>query len=276
MDIKQQIKEYLLKENLTMIDLVNILNEDKPKEEQTTASSLNNKLTRGSIKHSEVIEIAQAMGYDIVWQKPNKLEYSSSGVLSSSTGAIVGGTVGSVVGGFAGGVLGFIGGMFGSDYIGKSGNTTGSKEKNIITGQQAIKNAKQFEEINGYNPIMTDDELYEMELQQDRLDLEHDVEVNIQAILDYIVLDCEPSVHEKYKDLINAEDLPVSFKLTSLYRVVFKLLSVQSDAGLRTFISGLRNLYVHGGLMDANDDELMRLFEISRYYRDLLTDKEND
>jgi hypothetical protein len=282
-DIKQQIKELLLKENITMTDLVERLNNLKSNEEnKTTLVSLNNKLTRGSIKYSEILEIFNALNYDIILQKRSEQspESSYSGDVTKSYKPVV---IGAVTGMATGGLWGsFIGGILGNSWS-KSGTTTGGKDnehKNIITSHDVMKNAKEFEKINGYNPIPTDDDLYEMELQQDRLDLEHDVEVNIQAILDYIVLNCDTSVKKKYKDLIDdyilIKDLPVAFKLTSMYRVVFKLLSVQSDASLRSFISELRNLYVHGGLMDINDDELMKLFEVSRYYRELLTDKNND
>lgn len=73
-DIKQQVKEYLLKENTTLTDLVSILNGNRLKEATTTVASLNNKLTRGTIKYSEIIEIAQALGYDVIWQKSNSSE----------------------------------------------------------------------------------------------------------------------------------------------------------------------------------------------------------
>jgi hypothetical protein len=273
-DIKQQVKEILLKENITMTDLVNRLNANKPNVNNlTTVSSLNNKLTRGTIKYSEILEIFDALNYEVILQKRNLAEGQSSKgfkpvVVGMATGIATGGIFGSI-----------IGGVLGSTW-GKSGATTGSKSGNIITGQQALQNAKEFQETNGYNPIMTDDELYEMDLEQDRLDLEHDVEVNIQSILDCIVLNCESSVRKKYKDLIDSyiliKDLPVSFKLTSMYRVVFKLLSVQSDTGLRTFISDLRNLYTHGGLMDISNEQLMELFEVSRYYRELLREIGNN
>jgi hypothetical protein len=79
MDIKQQIKEYLNKKNTTLTNVVNIINSFKSKEEQTTVQNVNNKLTRGTIKYSEVLEIAQILGYDIIWQeqKPNEVNLST-------------------------------------------------------------------------------------------------------------------------------------------------------------------------------------------------------
>jgi hypothetical protein len=281
MDIKQQIKEILLKEKITMTDLVNLLNKNKTGENnRTTVSSLNNKLTRGTIKYSEILEIFDVLDYNITLQKRIKANEQLTILENYKTFSIPKLKVESL---FAGSGKIDKSALFKENFNIKYGSITGTKDnkhKNIITSHDVMKNAKEFEKKNGYNPIMNDDELYEMELQQDRLDLEHDVEVNIQAILDYIVLNCDTSVKKKYKDLIDdyilIKDLPVAFKLTSMYRVLFKLLSVQSDASLRSFICELRNLYVHGGLMDINDDELMKLFEVSRYYRELLTDKNND
>jgi hypothetical protein len=264
-DIKQQVKEILLKENIGMTDVVNKLNGNRPDSEKTTVASLNNKLTRGTIRYSEILEIFDVLNYDIILHKRDIADVQSSkGFKPMMAGAVTGLATGGIIGSIVGGALGLS--------WGKAGTITGGKEKNIITGDDALKIAESYEKEYGYNPIPTDDELYQinLELEQDRLDLEHDVEVNIQAILNSIVLDCEVSIRKKYKDLIDSyiliKDLPVSFKLTSMYRVIFKLLSIQSDAGLRTFISDLRNLYVHGGLM--------HIFEVSRYYRDLL--KEND
>lgn len=106
------------------------------------------------------------------------------------------------------------------------------------------------------------------------------IEININVILDNIVTNCDSSVREIYGDLIDSYlsiiKLPVSFKLTSMHRVIIKLLSVQSDAGLRDFIIGLRDLYSHGGLINLNDDELMNLFNNSRYYMELLLYKKED
>lgn len=79
MDIKQQIKEYLNKKNASLTGVVNMINSFKPQEEQTTVQNINNKLTRGTIKYSEVLEIAQVLGYDIIWQeqKSNQINLSA-------------------------------------------------------------------------------------------------------------------------------------------------------------------------------------------------------
>lgn len=68
-DIKQQVKEYLLKENISLTDVVNSININRPVNEKTTVQNINNKLTRGTIKYSEILEIAKSIGYNITWQK---------------------------------------------------------------------------------------------------------------------------------------------------------------------------------------------------------------
>jgi hypothetical protein len=122
MDIKQQIKEILLKEKITMTDLVNLLNKNKTGENnRTTVSSLNNKLTRGTIKYSEILEIFDALNYDIILQKRNIAEtQSSKGFKPVVAGMVTGLATGGILGNILGGALGAT--------WGKSGTITGEKE----------------------------------------------------------------------------------------------------------------------------------------------------
>ncbi len=73
MDIKQQIKEYLEKEGKTLTGLVNLINSFKSPDEQTTVQNISNKLSRGTIKYNEVLEIAQILGYNLVWVETKNL-----------------------------------------------------------------------------------------------------------------------------------------------------------------------------------------------------------
>jgi hypothetical protein len=74
MDIKQQIKEYLANENTSLTSVVNMINAINPPDQQTTVQNINNKLSRGTIKYSEVLEIADVLGYDVIWKKRNPNE----------------------------------------------------------------------------------------------------------------------------------------------------------------------------------------------------------
>ena len=68
-NIKQIIKKYLIKENKTYVDVVNQINKNRSDDKKISKQNLNNKLTRGTIKYSEVLEIADVLGYNILWQK---------------------------------------------------------------------------------------------------------------------------------------------------------------------------------------------------------------
>lgn len=67
--IKNEIKSYISSSGWTMTDIVNKMNESLPQDKQTTVQNLSNKLTRGTIKYSEVKEIAAIIGMNITWEK---------------------------------------------------------------------------------------------------------------------------------------------------------------------------------------------------------------
>lgn len=68
-NIKQMIRKYLIKENKTFVDIISLINKNRSEDNKISKQNLNNKLTRGTIKYSEVLEIADALGYQILWQK---------------------------------------------------------------------------------------------------------------------------------------------------------------------------------------------------------------
>ena len=65
-EIRNEIKSYISKSGWTLTDIVKVLNE-RHKENGTTTQNISNKLTRGTIKYAEVIEIADIIGYKIEW-----------------------------------------------------------------------------------------------------------------------------------------------------------------------------------------------------------------
>jgi hypothetical protein len=141
-DIKQQIKEVLLEKNLSMTDLVSLLNENKPDNEKTTLQSLNNKLTRGTIKYSEILEIAQVLKYNILWQNTDNNRFE--GTLLKPIYKV------DVKNLFSGA------GMFISESNIKYGSKTGFKNKNVITNQESLKIAKKWGDQNFYNLVAVD------------------------------------------------------------------------------------------------------------------------
>ncbi|MEK5331047.1 LLM class flavin-dependent oxidoreductase [Lysinibacillus sp. FSL W8-0992] len=67
--IKNEIKGYISSSGWTITDIVNKMNENLPVDKQTTVQNISNKLTRGTIKYSEVKEIADIIGMNIEWNK---------------------------------------------------------------------------------------------------------------------------------------------------------------------------------------------------------------
>jgi hypothetical protein len=63
MDIKQEIKVLLVRNNLSMRKLVNLLNEKYNRTD--TVQNLSKKLTRNTIRFNEVQEIINILGYNV-------------------------------------------------------------------------------------------------------------------------------------------------------------------------------------------------------------------
>ncbi|MFA8998028.1 hypothetical protein ACEI87_10155 [Clostridioides difficile] len=69
-DGSNQIKSVIVKENLTIKDVNNALNELN--NTRFTYENFRKKLANGKIKYNEALEIASILGYEIVWQKKEK------------------------------------------------------------------------------------------------------------------------------------------------------------------------------------------------------------
>ncbi len=67
MNIRNEIKSYIVREGMTMREVVNELAESYGW--SASESNLSNKLSQGSLRYHEAIELAEMLGYDIVWQK---------------------------------------------------------------------------------------------------------------------------------------------------------------------------------------------------------------
>lgn len=69
MNIRNEIKSYIVSTGWTITDIVKELNKSKDINNQTTPQNLSNKLSRGTIKYIEILEIANIIGYEIKWIK---------------------------------------------------------------------------------------------------------------------------------------------------------------------------------------------------------------
>ena len=71
--IKNEIKGYISSSGWTLTEIVNKMNENLPDDKKTTVQNISNKLTRGTIKYSEVKEIANIIGMNIEWNKKEEI-----------------------------------------------------------------------------------------------------------------------------------------------------------------------------------------------------------
>ncbi len=65
--IRNEIKSYIAMRGWTLTRIVEEINKSRPESEKTTTQNISNKLTRGTIKYSEVKEIADIIGFKIQW-----------------------------------------------------------------------------------------------------------------------------------------------------------------------------------------------------------------
>lgn len=70
---RTKIKSFLASNGITLTDVVKAMNERHP-DNPTTQQNITNKLARETIKFTEVMEIADILGYDIVFKKRNGKE----------------------------------------------------------------------------------------------------------------------------------------------------------------------------------------------------------
>ena len=64
---RNEIKSYIAREGLTMTEVVEMLADEHGWSE--SVPNLSGKLRRGSLRDTEAVELADVMGYDLVWLK---------------------------------------------------------------------------------------------------------------------------------------------------------------------------------------------------------------
>lgn len=180
------------------------------------------------------------------------------------------------------------------DYVCVNGHDTSTNEdkiiefiepdkpnRRIITGDDALQSAKQFEEYYGYNPIMSDDELYTMEQQQIRLDMEYDFESTLESIINSIIsktnIDLLPNkIQAEIKAYKEVGDIGIAFKLTLIYRAIYWIMAKQLyNKILMQFMSKVRKIYTNNTNLSAlTDGELAILTNESITILESLNNKE--
>ncbi len=66
-NLRNEIKSYIVRQGLTMQEVVDMLSDEYGWSD--SVSNLSNKLQRESLRYIEAVQLANALGYDIVWQK---------------------------------------------------------------------------------------------------------------------------------------------------------------------------------------------------------------
>lgn len=63
---RNEIKSYIVRAGMTMSEVVDFLADEYG---WSSVPNLSGKLKRGSLRYGEAVELADALGYDIVWVK---------------------------------------------------------------------------------------------------------------------------------------------------------------------------------------------------------------
>ena len=66
-NIRNEIKAQIIRAGYTMQEVVDLLHDEYGWSD--SVSNLSGKLQRGSLRYREAVELADVLGYDLVWQK---------------------------------------------------------------------------------------------------------------------------------------------------------------------------------------------------------------
>ena len=66
-NLRNEIKSYIVRSGYTMQEVVDRLSEDYGWSD--SVSNLSNKLQREALRYTEAAQLADALGYEIVWQR---------------------------------------------------------------------------------------------------------------------------------------------------------------------------------------------------------------
>ena len=67
MNVRNEIKAQIIRAGMTMQEVVDLLSDEYGWSD--SVSNLSNKLQRESLRYVEAVQLADALGYEIVWQR---------------------------------------------------------------------------------------------------------------------------------------------------------------------------------------------------------------
>ena len=66
-NLRNEIKSYIVRQGMTMQEVVDLLADEYGWSD--SVSNLSNKLQRESLRYTEAVQLADVLGFEIVWQK---------------------------------------------------------------------------------------------------------------------------------------------------------------------------------------------------------------
>ena len=69
-NLRNEIKSYIVRKGMTMQEIVDMLRDEPGWSD--SVSNLSNKLQRESLRYVEAVQLADALGYEIVWQRKKR------------------------------------------------------------------------------------------------------------------------------------------------------------------------------------------------------------
>ena len=66
-NLRNEIKSYIVRQGMTMQEVVDLLSDEY--EWSDSVSNLSNKLQRESLRYIEAVQLADVLGFEIVWRK---------------------------------------------------------------------------------------------------------------------------------------------------------------------------------------------------------------
>ena len=66
-NLRNEIKSYIVRQGMTMQEVVDLLADEYGWSD--SVSNFSNKLARGSLRYEEAVQLAEVLGYELVWQK---------------------------------------------------------------------------------------------------------------------------------------------------------------------------------------------------------------
>ena len=67
MNIRNEIKAQIVRAGMTMQQVVDLLSDEYGWSD--SVSNFSNKMARGSLRYEEAVQLAEVLGYELIWQK---------------------------------------------------------------------------------------------------------------------------------------------------------------------------------------------------------------